>query len=113
MAMIPEMETSIVLSSDGDALDNLVHSLAAELVLVRDLSQAQAIAAKLRNFIVAIVLRRGSRLERAPVPLVDHRQCVDAILRELIVLFALAHIAHPGAEIDLGSLEYFNVVCGY
>ena len=71
MATIPATEISIVFSSDGDALDNLVNSLAAELVLVGDLSQAQAIAAKLRNFIIAIILRRGPWLQRTPVPFRD------------------------------------------
>lgn len=71
MAMIPAIDISIVFSSDGDALDNLVNSLAAELVLVGDLSQAQAIAAKLRNFIIAIILRRGPWLQRTPVPFRD------------------------------------------
>lgn len=71
MAMIPAIDISIVFSSDGDALDNLMNSLAAELVLVRDLSQAQAIAAKLRNFIITIILRRGPWLQRTPVPFRD------------------------------------------
>lgn len=113
MAKTPATEISIVLTSDGDALDNLMHSLAAELILVRDLRERQTIAAQLRNFIVAIVLGCRAWLERAPVPLGDGGQCRHPLRVELVVLLALPHISDPCAEIDIGALEYFGVVGGY
>lgn len=90
-----------------------MHPLAAELVLVRDLSQAQSIAAKLRNFIVAIILRRGSRLQRTPVPLGDRRENADPLLRQVIVLFALAHIADPGPQVNGTAIEDLDMIGGY
>ena len=107
MAMIPAIDISIVFSSDGDALDNLMNSLAAELVLVGDLSQAQAIAAKLRNFIITIILRRGPWLQRTPLPTWNLIQGLDPIKRNLIFLISLTNITNPGSERNFFSFANF------
>jgi len=62
---------SPALSGCGESTDNLVHPLAAEVVLISDLGKRLAAVAHLGNLAVALALVLGTWLERAPVPAGD------------------------------------------
>lgn len=100
-------------SGCGETPDNLVHPLAAEVVLVCDLSQRLAIVAHLGNFAVALALVLGTWLERAPVPARDLIKGRLLVFRELARLVALPHIANPGSEMDGLAINDLDVVSRY
>lgn len=80
--------------------DNLVHPLAAEVVLISNLGQRLAIVAHLCNFAVALVLVLGTWLEWAPAPTDDLIQGRLLGLVQLVCLVALTHVANPCSQMD-------------
>mgnify|MGYP003334972711 CR=1 FL=1 len=90
-----------------------MHALTAQVVLVGDLGQRKTGLAHLGDVVIAQRLGRRSWLEWAPRPSPGGIECIDAILGQFVVLFALTHIAYPSPEVNVLAAEGFDVSCGH
>lgn len=96
-------------SSDIGFLHNLMNSLAAQVVRIRNFAKRQAIAAHLNNFGISVVVCRGPWLQGTPCPTRQLLQSFNFLCSQNALLVPLTHVAHPSPEAHFSSINDFNV----
>lgn len=88
---------------------NLVHTLAAKVVRICNLTQRHSLAAHLKNFRISARITRGPWLQRTPFPA---RKALEDLLffrRKHVLLLALTDVADPGTDGNLLAINNFDM----
>ena len=93
-------------------LHNLVHTLAAQVKKVSNLTKRLALLPHLHNLGVSRLVRRRARLQWAPLPSRNLLKSSNSVSRQHALFVTLTHIAHPSPDKDFMTINNLSMDSG-